>query len=340
MQFEQQPQSCALPGRRAFLHAALAASAAAGGLGAQAQPASPVRARGPLVWLDLDQAELDAAYDQSVYAPNQQQVLRRYAVNSEDARARLGPPRRFAYGPTPIEGLDVYATQRPNAPVQIFIHGGAWRGGAARDYGFPAELFVLAGAHFVVPDFINVIEAGGSLMPMADQVRRAVAWVRRNAGSFGGDPERIFISGHSSGAHLAGVTLTTDWRSDFGLPADTIKAALLCSGLYDLKPVRLSARGNYIRFTDDMEQSLSTQRVLQKINVPLVVAHGTLETPEFQRQTRDFAAALTAAGKPVRLLVGQGYNHFEMAETLASPYALLGRAALEQMRLEPIVGRS
>jgi arylformamidase len=67
----------------------------------------------------------------------------------------------------------------------------------------------------------------------------------------------------------------------------------------------------------------------------VVVAHGTLETPEFQRQTRDFAAAVKAAGKPVQFLIGQGYNHFEIFETLASPYALLGRAALEQMKLTP-----
>jgi len=67
----------------------------------------------------------------------------------------------------------------------------------------------------------------------------------------------------------------------------------------------------------------------------VVVAHGTLETPEFQRQTRDFATAVKAAGKPAQLLVSQGYNHFEIFETLASPYGLLGRAALEQMKLVP-----
>ena len=320
------------PSRRSFLHAGIAATAAAAlGPTARAQPAA--QPKGAPVWLDMDQAELDAAYDQSVYAPNQRQVTQRYASNSEDVRSRLGAPRRFAYGPSPIEGLDVYATRQPNAPVQVFIHGGAWRGGAARDYGFPAELFVRAGAHFVVPDFINVIEAGGNLLPMADQVRRAVAWVQRNARSFGGDPDRIYISGHSSGAHLAGVALTTDWRSEFGVPADTIKGALLCSGLFDLKPVRLSARSNYVKFTDEVEHALSSQRHLQKINMPVVVAHGTFETPEFQRQSKEFAAALAAAGKPVLLLVGQGYNHFEMPESLANPYGLLGRAALEQMRL-------
>ena len=65
-----------------------------------------------------------------------------------------------------------------------------------------------------------------------------------------------------------------------------------------------------------------------------MLAHGTFESPEFQRQTRDFAAAVKAAGKPVQLLIGEGYNHFEIVETFASPYGLLGRAALEQMKLD------
>jgi arylformamidase len=293
------------------------------------QPAQ--RVKGPRVWLDMDQAELDDAYDQSVYAPNQRQVTGRYATNSEAVRARLGTPRRFAYGPTPAEGLDVYTTQRANAPVNVFIHGGAWRVGAARDYAFPAELFVQAGAHFVVPDFAPVQELGGDLMAMAGQVRRAVAWVHRNAKTFGGDPGRIYVSGHSSGAHLAGVVLITDWRKDFDLPPDTVKGGLCCSGMFDLKPVRLSARSRYVKFTDEMEDALSAQRHLDRLNTPLILAHGTFETPEFQRQSRDFAAAAKAAGKPVQLLVAQGYNHFEIIETLASPYGLLGRAVLEQM---------
>jgi arylformamidase len=319
------------------LGAAAAGAVMAAGRAAFAQQHAPVqqapRIKGPRVWLDMDQAELDAAYDQSVYAPNLQQIVKRYATNSEGVRARLGAPRRYAYGPTPIETLDVYATKRPNAPINVFIHGGAWRGGLAKDYAFAAELFVHAGAHYVVPDFVWVQDAGGSLMPMADQVRRAVAWVYRNAQSFGGDPNRLYVSGHSSGGHLAGVVLTTDWPKDFSLPADTVKGGLCCSGMFDLKPVRLSARSRYVKFTDEMEQALSSQRHLGMLNAPVIVAHGTLETPEFQRQSRDFAAAVKAAGKPVQLLVAEGYNHFEIIETLANPYGLLGRAALEQMKL-------
>jgi len=293
------------------------------------------RVKGPRVWLDMDQAELDAAYDQAAYAPNRDQLVARHAINSEGVRVRLGPPRRFAYGPSAVEGLDVYTTSCANAPVNVFIYGGAWRRGLARDYAFPAELFVHAGAHLVVPDFAAVQDVGGSLLPMAEQVRRAFAWVHDNAIRFGGDPERLYVSGHSSGAHLAAVILTTDWKKDFDLPADIVKGGLCSSGMYDLRPVRLSARSDYVEFTDEMEEALSPQRHLDRLMAPVIVAHGTLETPEFQRQARDFAAAVKAAGKPVELLVGEGYNHFEIIETLGNPHSLLGRAVLEQMKLPP-----
>ena len=285
------------------------------------------------VWLDMTQAELDAAYDQSAYAPNREQILARNAWNSERARARLGAPKRYAYGPTPIEGLDVYPTRRAGAPINIFIHGGAWRGSVAKNNAIAAELFVDAGAHYVVPDFSWVQDVGGSLLTIAGQVRRAVAWVYRNAADFGGDAQQLYVSGFSSGAHLAGVLLTTDWTKDFGLPADLLKGGLCMSGMYDLRPVRLSSRSRYVAFTDEMEQALSPQRHLDKLRAPVVLTYGTLETPEFQRQSRDFAAALTATGKRVEVLVGEGYNHFELYETLANPYGLLGRAALAQMGL-------
>ena len=323
--------------RRTVLAAASVLAATGGTALAQAPGASaPARQKGPRVWLDLDQQDLDDAYDQSKYAANLQQIVKRYATNSEQVRARLGAPKRLAYGPTPIEGLDLYPTQKPNAPVHVFIHGGAWRSGLAKDAAYQAETFVNAGAHYLAVDFNNVVETKGDLMPMADQVRRALAWVHKNAASFGGDQNRIYLSGHSSGGHLAGVVLTTDWQKDFGLPKDVIKGGLCCSGMFDLKPVRLSARSSYVKFTDEVEQALSSQRRLEHLNCPVILGYGTLETPEFQRQSRDFAAAVKAAGKPVTLLVGEGYNHFEMPELLANPYGLLGRAALEQMKLAPV----
>jgi arylformamidase len=294
--------------------------------------AAPARVKGPIVWLNMDQQELDDAYDQIVYAPNRDQIGKRRHANSAAALLRIGKPERYPYGPTPIEGLDVYRTAKPNAPVAIFVHGGAWRNGAASEFTVLAEPFVQLGAHFVVLDFTNVDAAGGSLFPMVEQVRRAVGWVFRNAEKFRGNRDRLYLISHSSGSHLAGCTVTHDWAKD-ALPLDILKGATLSSGMYDLKPVRLSKRSKYVNFTDEMEQQLSAMRHLDHLHTPLVLSYGTYETPEFQRQTRDFAAAVKAAGKPVELLVGEGYNHFEMLETLANPYGLLGRAVLQQIGL-------
>jgi arylformamidase len=292
--------------------------------------------RGPAVFLDYDQASLDAAYDQATYAPNREQLIRRRIRDSELARHRLGEPERIAYGSTEIERLDIYRSDRAAdalAPVFVFIHGGAWRSGRAKDYAGPAEMFLAAGAHYVVPDFAWVQDVGGRLGVLPDQTRRAVAWVYENAQRFGGDPKRLYLGGQSSGGHLTAVALTTDWPCQFGLPGDLIKGGMCISGMYDLTPVRLSARNRYVSFDDATVAALSPIRHLDRLTAPLIIAYGTCETPEFQRQNREFAAAVEAAGKQVRLLVGEHYNHFELPETLGNPHGLLGRAALELMGL-------
>ena len=306
----------------------------------------PATARAPLVWRDMDQKTLDDAYDQLVYAPNRDLILARMAAASERARKLLDPAQRAAYGPSEHERLDIYRTRTlpspasgggkgGGAPVNIFVHGGAWLRGSAAESALYAEPLVGAGAHAVIIDFVNVDQAGGDLTPMYRQVSRAFAWVWRNAESFGGDRGRIYVSAASSGAHLAACALSRGWREE-DLPPDFCKGALLVGGMYDLEPVRLSARSAYVKFTGEMEEALSPQRHVDGITTPLILAHGTCETPEFQRQSRDFFAALKAKGKPAELIVGEGYNHFELFETMANPYGLAGRARLRQMGLAPL----
>ena len=293
----------------------------------------PPHEKGPLVFLDYDQIELDAAYDQAVYQPNILQLNKRWASNSARTRARIGEPERRAYGESGIEQLDLFRTAKSNAPIFVFIHGGAWLRGDAKSYSAPAEMFVGAGAHYIVPDFTSVADAGGSLFPMAEQMRRAIAWVWRNAASFGGDPNRLYIGGQSSGAHLAAVALTTDWPREFDVPADIVKGGLCTSGMYELAPVRLSARANYVKFTDAMVEALSPIRHLDRLGAPVIVSYGTYETPEFIRQAKEFAAAVRDAGKLRELVVAENYSHLDLPETLCNPYGLLGDAVLKMMGL-------
>jgi arylformamidase len=287
-------------------------------------------AANPKIWLDLDQAALDAAYDQTVYAPNHAQVIRRMTAYSSSMRARNGDPQAFSYGASPLERVFYYPARIVGAPLHIHVHGGAWRQRHAQDVAFPAEMFNAAGIGFAVYDFTSVEETGGDLEPMLAQVCAGLAWFARNARDLGGDPGRLYVSGFSSGAHLAGVAMTAEWDR-FGFARNPFKGALLASGMYEVRPVRLSSRSRYVQFTDEIERTMSPQRHIEKIDIPLILAHGTFDTPEFQRQTRDFAAALERAGKPVRYIAAEDFNHFEVMEMFGNPYSLLGRAAIAQV---------
>ena len=291
----------------------------------------------PKVWLDLDQAALDRAYDQAQHAPNMQQVLKRYELASERTRGRLGAPSRHRYGPTEAEALDCFRPRSHSAsqgllPALLFVHGGAWRGGLARNYAFIADPFVAHSCAVLIPDFAPVTELDGDLGRMTDQIRRAIAWVLANAEALGIDPARIHLFGHSSGGHLSAAALHTNWASEFSLRTHSPVASLtVCSGIYELQPVRLSARSNYVRLSEDQVNALSPIRHVAALTTPLTVAWGSLESPEFQRQANDYAAAAEAAGRAVTRCVVEGCNHFEILETLASPYGVLGQMLLERV---------
>jgi arylformamidase len=274
--------------------------------------------------------DLEAAYDQSKWAANMQQLLARYALLSDAARAVVGEPARLAYGTARDEGLDLYRADSDRAPVVIFVHGGAWRSGTAREYGFPAEMLVKAGVHFLCVDFSTVMDAKGDLDVLIEQVRRAVAWTWQNCASFGGDARRLYLVAHSTGAHLAAMALSTPW-AERGLAADLIKGGMLVSGTYDLAPLRHTSRRDYIRLDDDAVRRASPVHHAERLAAPVVLATGSQESPELLRQTDGYAGALARAGKQARRIVGETYNHFEIVETLACPYGLLGRQLLDLM---------
>ena len=285
-------------------------------------------ADGPKVFLDYDQKALDDAYTQPVYAPNQFQVLARYAVSSKALAERIGPPEQIAYGNKPIERLLYYRAAQRNAPLFVYVHGGAWRAGKAENFMFPAETFLNAGISFAAVDFDGIEQTDGYLEPIQDQVSRALQFASRNAQKLGSDSRRVYLGAHSSGAHFAGVALTTDWQKRYASGPLALRAALLMSGMYDLRGPRLSVRSSYVKFSDATEEALSPQRHLDLLNTKLELLYASKDTPEFQRQTRDFAEAVKRAGKPVALTVGQELNHFELMETLANPYGVAGRVAL------------
>jgi arylformamidase len=285
------------------------------------------------VFLDYTQEELDDAYEQLRWAPNFEELRRRREQLCAEVRAR-NPHFDRSYGPSPDETLEILPTTRSKAPVVMFIHGGRWMAQPPDTFISFAETITGAGAHFVAARFSALTPTPGKvrLPDIADQLRRAVAWLFGNAETFGGNPEQIHIIGHSSGSHLASVLLTTDWRH-LGLPASVLKSGTCLSGMYDLQPVLLSARGNYVKLNAAEEDELSAMRHLDRVRCPILVAYGDKESPEFKRHGESFAAALKERGLPGRLTILAGCNHFEGIATLADPHSPMARALLTQIGL-------
>ncbi len=125
------------------------------------------------------QAELDTAYDQQAWAPNQSAIVARYAAESAQVR-RLLPPRTEHYGPSAAETLDIFAPSvTGRLPIHVFIHGGAWRGLSKDDASAPAPTFVELGAIYIALNFANLPAV--RLPDMVEQCRAALRWIAANA---------------------------------------------------------------------------------------------------------------------------------------------------------------
>jgi arylformamidase len=258
------------------------------------------------VFREYTQAELDRQYEQRSFAPNADEIIKRYGAMSDAVRAKFGEPETLAYGPTAVEALDVYKKVGEN--IVAFVHGGAWARMGKRPSAFAAGTFLDAGASYAALGFGLLPSI--TLPEMVGQVCRALEFLRNKF-----KPKRLVLIGHSSGAHLSACALTR---------VSCVDAALLVSGVYDLLPVRLSSRNAYVRLDEALEDEYSPIRHVERIACPVTVACGELEGPEFFRQSKELADKLSVA-----LLVGKGLNHFEMVETLADRRSALARSALE-----------
>ena len=268
----------------------------------------------PKVFLDYTQTELDQAYDQLVWAPHRDAIQAEIRKECEAVRKAMSP-RTERYGGSEMQVLDVYAPAGASrAPVLVYLHGGAWLRGSRLDVAYPAPALARRGAALVVPDFDNV--AAVPLLGMIEQCRQAVDWTVKNAASFGGDAERVFLAGHSSGAHLASCVL---------LGSSTIKGALLVSGMYDLHAPLLSARSKYVKATPEEADAASAMRHLGRIRCPVAVAWSVGDSPEFRRHGQVLSAALQGMGRLAGRLEVFSANHFEEPRQLANPESELSR---------------
>ena len=282
------------------------------------------------IWRDFDQAELDRQYNSRGTVPDHMVYVREYTERTRAAKASLAWTE-LRYGDGPADRLDVYPAGTPRAPVLVYLHGGDWRALSKEDSGFGAPAFVAAGATFVAPDFSLVPEA--TIPGIGAQVRRALAWLWRNIAGQGGDPSRIFVAGHSSGANLVSQLLTCDWAREFGAPADLVKGAVFMSGLGDLEPVRLSFRNQWHKLDEAMAAEASLLRRRPGTACPMILAYGEFETADYQRQGREVQAYWAAQGNRAQYFELAGRNHFDAVLEWADPQSALFRASLQMMGL-------
>ena len=273
------------------------------------------------IYLDYDQAQLDAQYDQATLVPDLTEYQARFTARTKAAKAAYRCIERVAYGSHNDEWMDVYCPAHgrngaSGAPVVVFFHGGAWRVQQGSTMGTAAPAYVEAGAIFVAVNFSVAPEA--NLDVMMRQSRDATAHAAKHAAEWGGDANRLFVLGHSSGAHQASNVAVTDWRG-YGLPSDLVKGLGVTSGPYDLEPVILSKRNEYLHMDPAMAKRNTAANYLRGDLPPAIVAWGGKELAEFKRQGEAFADAWEGATGSVTRLVFPDNNHFDQYDEIAKP---------------------
>lgn len=239
----------------------------------------------------LTPKQLDQEYNARAAIPDHQQIFDRWREKSALARNCLQYQPDLRFGPSPAESLDLFLTNKSNAPLLVFIHGGYWRALDKQDFSFLAPAFAQAGVAVAMPNYGLAPET--SLKEMVLQMLRALSWLYRNLPRFDIDRRRIVVAGHSAGAHLAAMMLAADWSTwSKDLPSNLLSGTVCISGLYDLQPL---ARAPFLRkdikLNSMQAQTVSPNRYLPKVASRLVTAVGEDESAEFKRQNRLIAEA-------------------------------------------------
>jgi len=261
---------------------------------------------------------LDREYSPSRMVPDVAGYLAEYARRSADTRADLAAYTDIRYGPAT---LDLFPAVT-GSPLLVYVHGGFWQEMSKSDFAFPARGAVAAGMSFAALGYGLAPEH--SMDEIVACVRAGVSWLVEHADVFAIDPARIHLCGHSAGAHLAAMALLDD-----RLRA-VIAGAILLSGVYDLEPIRHTYVNQALGLDRAAAARNSPLHALPDRLPPLVVACGAIETAEFRRQRREFAAAARGRGRVTELIV-QGRHHFDVMDDLTAPDTGLGRAVFAQL---------
>lgn len=284
------------------------------------------------VYADFTQEQLDWQYNNRERVPEHPDVLAALMARGEKFIAKAPHAFDLAFGDTPAEAVDVYPAFESDeaAPVLIFFHGGYWFSRHKNDFRFIPAGFAPAGAMVVVVNYALVPDV--DLAELVRQCRASVKWTYDNAAEHGGDPERIYISGHSAGGHVTAMMYATDW-DQWGVPAGAIKGGMALSGLYDLEPIRLNYMNATLGFTEQTVADYSPLYLKPTVSAPIIFAVGGAETPEFHRHNKMLFGPWSAAGLACEEIEVPGLNHFTILEDFSTEGRMLNARMRDLMGL-------
>jgi arylformamidase len=232
------------------------------------------------------------------------------------------------YGNSPREKLDIYAADKAGGPVLVYIHGGYWRSGSKEDNCNFVPTFTKRGATVVLVEYDLCPQV--TVTEIVRQTRASIAWTYKNITRYGGDPAKIFISGHSAGGHLTAMALAHDWEKE-GLPHDCIKGAVATSGVYDLEMVMKISVQEQAQLTQEIAKQNSPFLHAPVVRCPLVIAVGAAEPKGWQQMSEDFFRLCKERGMSVEYLIEPEANHYTMSEHLLDDRRPLTQAMIKLM---------
>lgn len=285
---------------------------------------------------NLNKDEIEALNMQ--YLPSR--TVQNMGTYIEAAGARSALVRRIyeghldvRYGNSEQQVVDIFPAPSTQSPVFIFIHGGYWRGGDKSFYSEIAPIFNAAGATVVLPNY-DLCPAV-TIPIIVNQMRQCLAWVYENISQYNGDPDNLYLSGHSAGGHLTGMMMATDWAGDFVLPANLLKGASPLSGLFDIMPHKYTDLQDDIRLTKAQALDNSPQNLDLFCDCPVLCAVGGGEPEAFLRQSQEFSEKCRNTGLTCDFLALDTDNHFDISDRLHDANDPLVREILSQMGLQP-----
>ena len=159
--------------------------------------------------------EMEYQYNPRESVPEFPELAKTRAAQAKKVRETAKSWLNVAYGNSPREQLDIYAADRPNGPVLVYIHGGYWRSGSKEDNCNFVPTFTKRGATVVLVEYDLCPQV--TVTDIVRQTRASIAWVYKNITRYGGDPSKLYVSGHSAGGHLTAMALANDWTKE-GMP--------------------------------------------------------------------------------------------------------------------------